>query len=177
MPVLYSSLSGSSSDTSTRVSQPFSLRLSSSFRKSSLRFWWPSRRSFFISNMIGRSRCPPRPRRKDEVALAAAAASLSFSKYARGNARGANAVELRLAVLLQRLAHHLGGQARLHVPQARNLAIAVAQLQAYCSLMALPRLLFTTTRFRSFFSSSRSFDHRHRLGHRQPGRHLGRLQL
>ncbi|MNT41366.1 hypothetical protein D3C72_1777250 [compost metagenome] len=47
-------MSGSSSDTSTAYSQPFSVRsLSSSFRKSSFLFFVAVRSfSFFISNMI-----------------------------------------------------------------------------------------------------------------------------
>ena len=54
MPVLYNSLSGSSSDTSTAYSQPFSVRsLSSSLKKSSFFFLVAvASLSFFISNMI-----------------------------------------------------------------------------------------------------------------------------
>ena len=54
MPALYSSFSGSSSDTSTAYSQPFFVRSPSSFLKwDSLVFLWvESSASFFISNMM-----------------------------------------------------------------------------------------------------------------------------
>ena len=56
-------------------------------------------------------------------------ASLSFSKYALRERGGAQPVELGLAVLLQRLADHLGGQPRLHVLEALDRVVAVLDLR------------------------------------------------
>ena len=66
---------------------------------------------------------------KNVVALAAGPGVVVFLKISAWKRCGANTVELRLAVLLQRLAHHLGGQARLHVAQALYRIIAVFDLR------------------------------------------------
>ena len=160
MPVLYSSLSGSSSDTSTAYSQPFSLRsLSSSFKKSSLRFLVAvSSLSFFISNMIETISLPASSTsRKMKSPLLPLRASLSFSKYARGNA----VARMRLnsvsqccssvspTILVERRAF-MSLRRAISPSRSRNCS-------AYCSLMAFSSsCFFTTTRFRSFLSSSRS---------------------
>ena len=116
---------------------------------------------------------------KDEVTLAAAARVVVLLKVRTRKRRGADAVELRLAVLLQRLAHHLGRKARLHVPEPRNLAVAVAQLQGVLLLDGVFfQLLFHHHQVQVVFQFiALAGHHRHRLGHRQPARHLGRLQL
>ncbi len=64
---------------------------------------------------------------ENEVALGAAARVVVLLKVGIGEGRHAQAVELGLAVLLERLAHHLGGEARLHVAQALDLFVLVAQ--------------------------------------------------
>ena len=63
---------------------------------------------------------------EDEVALAALARVVVLLKVRIGERRHTQAVELRLAVLLERLAHHLGGKANLHVAQAFDLLVLVA---------------------------------------------------
>jgi len=82
-------------------------------------------------------------------------------------------------VLLQRLAHHLGRQAGLHVPQPRNLAVAVAQLQGVLLLDGgLLQLLFHHHQIQVVLEFiALPGHHRHRLGHCQPAHHLARLQL
>ncbi len=64
---------------------------------------------------------------ENEVALGAAARVVILLKIGVGEGRHAQAVELGLAVLFERLAHHLGGKARLHVAQALDLFVLVAQ--------------------------------------------------
>ena len=89
MPLLYSSLSISSSDTSTAYSQCFSRRsLSSSLKKSSfLCFVAVASASFFISNIMEINSVPlSSDSRKMKSPLLPVRASLSFSKYAVGKA-------------------------------------------------------------------------------------------
>ena len=64
---------------------------------------------------------------EDEVALGAAARIVVLLKVCVGEGRHAQAVELGLAVLFERLAHHLGGKARLHVAQTLDLLVLIAQ--------------------------------------------------
>ena len=52
---------------------------------------------------------------EDEITLGALGCIVVFLKIRVGKRRHAQAIELGLAVLLERLAHHLGGQANLHV--------------------------------------------------------------
>ena len=83
MPAAYSSLSGSSSDTSTAYSQPFLRRSASSFLKcDSLVFRWvESSASFFISNMMETISLPSSSKsRKTKSPLVPSTTSLSFSK-------------------------------------------------------------------------------------------------
>ena len=63
---------------------------------------------------------------EDEVTLGALGCIVVFLKIRVGKRRHAQAIKLGLAVLLERLAHHLGGQAYLHVLQALNLFVLVA---------------------------------------------------
>ena len=63
---------------------------------------------------------------EDEVALGALGCIVIFLEIRIGKRRHAQAIELGLTVLLERLAHHLGGQAHLHVLQALNLFVLVA---------------------------------------------------
>ena len=62
---------------------------------------------------------------EDEVALRALGRVVVLLEVRARKRGGADLVELGLAVLLQRLAHHLGGQARLHVLVALDLAVLV----------------------------------------------------
>ena len=130
MPPLYSSLSGSSSDTSTAYSQPFSVRsLSSSRRKSSfLCLVAVVSVSFFISNMMDTISVSPVRLAEDVVALAARASVVVLFEVRAGERRGAHPVELRFAVLLERFAHHLCRQSRLHVPEAFDLLLTISEL-------------------------------------------------
>ena len=63
---------------------------------------------------------------EDKVALGTLGRIVIFLEVRVGKRRHAQTVELGLAVLLERLAHHLGGQADLHVLKALNLFILVA---------------------------------------------------
>ena len=63
---------------------------------------------------------------EDEVTLGALGCIVVFLKIRVGKRRHAQAIELGLAVLLERLAHHLGGQAHLHILEALNLFVLVA---------------------------------------------------
>ena len=63
---------------------------------------------------------------EDKVALGTLGRIVIFLEIRVGKRRHAQTVKLGLAVLLERLAHHLGGQANLHVLKALNLFILVA---------------------------------------------------
>ena len=63
---------------------------------------------------------------EDKVAFGTLGRIVIFLEVRVGKRRHAQTVELGLAVLLERLAHHLGGQADLHVLKALNLFILVA---------------------------------------------------
>ena len=63
---------------------------------------------------------------EDKVALGALGCIVIFLEVRIGKRRHAQTVKLGLAVLLERLAHHLGGQTDLHVLKALNLFILVA---------------------------------------------------
>ena len=63
---------------------------------------------------------------EDKVALGTLGRIVVFLEVRVGKRRHAQTIELGLAVLLERLAHHLGGQADLHVLKALNLFILVA---------------------------------------------------
>ena len=63
---------------------------------------------------------------EDKVALGTLGCIVILLEIRVGKRRHAQAVKLGLAVLLERLAHHLGGQADLHVLKALNLFILVA---------------------------------------------------
>ena len=62
---------------------------------------------------------------EDKVALGALGRIVIFLEVRVGKRRHTQTVELSLAVLLERLAHHLGGQANLHVLKALNLFVLV----------------------------------------------------
>ena len=69
---------------------------------------------------------------EDKVPLGALGRIVIFLKVRVRKRRHAQAVKLGLAVLLERLAHHLGGQADLHFLKALNLFVLVAdQLVAH----------------------------------------------
>ncbi len=63
---------------------------------------------------------------EDKIALGALGCIVIFLEVCIGKRRHAQAIELGLAMLFERLAHHLGGQADLHVLKALNLFILVA---------------------------------------------------
>ena len=63
---------------------------------------------------------------EDEVAFGALGRIVVLLKIRVGKRRHTQAIELSLAVLLERLAHHLGRQAHLHVLQALNLFVLIA---------------------------------------------------
>eukprot|EP01022_Parablepharisma_sp_SALTPOND_P009847 TRINITY_DN14066_c0_g1_i1.p1 TRINITY_DN14066_c0_g1~~TRINITY_DN14066_c0_g1_i1.p1 ORF type:complete len:1308 (-),score=476.92 TRINITY_DN14066_c0_g1_i1:655-4578(-) len=75
---------------------------------------------------------------EDVVALAAAAGIVVLLEIRAREGHGADAVELDLAVLLQGLADHLGGQARLQVLETFDGIIAVLELGL---VLVLQRLL------------------------------------
>ncbi len=64
---------------------------------------------------------------ENEVALCAATCVVVLLKVRIGKRRHAQTIELNLTVLLERLAHHLGGETRLHVAQTLNLLLLIAQ--------------------------------------------------
>ena len=63
---------------------------------------------------------------EDEVALGTVGGVVVLLKVGMRERRGTQLIELGLAVLLEGLAHHLGGEARLHIAQALDLLVLVA---------------------------------------------------
>lgn len=87
---------------------------------------------------------------EDKVALGALGRIVILLEVRVRKRRHAQTVKLGLAVLLERLAHHLGGQADLHVLKALDLFILVAnqviartlglrKLELVCRLAWVPR--------------------------------------
>ncbi len=79
---------------------------------------------------------------EDEVAIGAVGSVVVLLEVGMRERRGAQLIELSLAVLLEGLAHHLGGQAGLHVAQTLDLLVLVADevLSALTGLLDLERM-------------------------------------
>ena len=99
---------------------------------------------------------------EDKVALGALGRIVILLEVRVRKRRHAQTVELGLAVLLERLAHHLGGQADLHVLKALNLFVLVAN-QVIARALGL-RKLELVCRLDLFLA---------RIAHRQLARQFG----
>ncbi len=76
---------------------------------------------------------------EDEVALGAVGGVVVLLEVGMRERRGTQLIELSLAVLLEGLAHHLGGKAHLHIAQALDFLVLIAD--EVLSALAGPQLI------------------------------------